>query len=53
MPRNKLQALMKGLNSRQVNDLVETAIEAGFITRSPGIPFGMACDVYFPAGEVE
>lgn len=47
MPRGKLQALMKGLNSKQVSDLVETACEAGFITRCPGAAFNLACEVYF------
>lgn len=49
MPRGKLLALMKGLNSKQVGELIDTALEAGFIRKFEGpIPYtGIACDMYF------
>lgn len=49
MPRGKLLALMKGMNSKQVSELIDTALEAGFIRKFEGpIPYtGIACDMYF------
>lgn len=49
MPRGKLLALMKGMNSKQVGELIETALEAGFIRKFEGPnPYtGIACDMYF------
>ena len=48
LARNKLLSLMKGLNARQVADLIATAIESDLITESPGVPWNTACSVYFP-----
>lgn len=49
MPRGKLLALMKGMNSKQVGELIDTALEAGFIRKFEGPnPYsGIACDMYF------
>lgn len=49
MPRGKLLGLMKGMNSKQVGELIETALEAGFIRKFEGPnPYaGIACDMYF------
>jgi len=52
LARNKLLALMKGLNAKQVTDLVETARESDLISIQDGgkCNLGCACDVYFPMG---
>lgn len=49
MPRGKLLGLMKGMNSKQVGELIETALEAGFIRKfeGPNPYIGIACDMYF------
>lgn len=49
MPRGKLLGLMKGMNSKQVSELIETALEAGFIRKfeGPNMYPSIACDMYF------
>lgn len=50
MPHSKLLKLM-AMSARQFKELMDTAVEAGAIGRSPGVQFNYAGDVYFPLEE--
>lgn len=47
MPHSKLLKLM-AMSARQFKELMETATEAGVISKSPGTMWNYAGDVYFP-----
>lgn len=50
MPHSKLLKLM-AMSARQFKELMDTAVEAGAIARSPGVQWNYAGDVYFPIEE--
>lgn len=50
MPHSKLLKLM-AMSARQFKEIMDTAVEAGVIARSPGVQWNYAGDVYFPIDE--
>ena len=50
MPHSKLLKLM-AMSARQFKELMETATEAGVISKAPGVQWNYAGDVYFPLEE--
>lgn len=50
MPHSKLLKLM-AMSARAFSDLMETATQAGVLTKSPGVQWNYAGEVYFPVDD--
>ncbi len=52
MPHSKLLKLMK-MGSRQFNEVIETAVEAGILLRSTGTEFGLGAMSIYRVGQID